>query len=59
MQMIVLSLSGSFDNLTKIKINCCKTVTPNRNPIPQVLLPWFNQLKFKDLKLTAKQLDGN
>jgi len=48
----VLSLSGLFDNLTKIKINCCKTVTLNRNPIPQVLLPWFNQLKFKDLKLS-------
>jgi len=52
MLMIVLSLSGLFDNTTKIKINCCKTVTPNRNPVPQVLLPWFNQLKFKNLKLS-------
>jgi len=52
MLIIVLSLSGLFDNLTKIKINCCKTVTPNRNPVLQVLLPWFNQLKFKDLKLS-------
>jgi len=45
MLIIVLSLSGLF-------INCCKTVTPNRNPVLQVLLPWFNQLKFKDLKLS-------
>ena len=48
---IVFSLSGLFDNLTKKKIKCCRTVTPNRNAIPQDLLSACNQLKFKDLKL--------
>jgi hypothetical protein len=43
---IIFSLSGLFDNLTKMKLNCCRTVTPNRNAMPQDLLPWCNQLKF-------------
>jgi hypothetical protein len=34
-----------FENLTKMKINCCRTVRPYRKGMPQDLLPWNIRLK--------------
>jgi hypothetical protein len=43
------SLPSLFDNLTKMKINCCGTVRPYRKGMPQDLLPRNNRLKRGDI----------
>jgi hypothetical protein len=38
-----------FDDLTKRKISCCRTVRPNRKGMPRDLLPQNNRLKRGDI----------
>jgi hypothetical protein len=42
-------LSRLFSNVTKMKINCCRTVRPYRRGMPQDLLPQSNLLKWGDI----------
>jgi hypothetical protein len=49
-----------FADLTKQKINCCGTVRPNRNGMPQNLLPWNQATETRRYSFSDKRwLDGS